>query len=142
MAGSAKGADDGIIDNSNVTPRVGVMLCLLVIFMVTTSYVVADSLKVDLPQASTGDHTEPSVVMITYTVDKDTGARQLFLNGDKSDEAGLRAHIKKTKAEGKKDIQAVIAADKSASHGEVIHIIDVVKQEGIIKFALNIDSGG
>ena len=37
--------------------------------------------------------------------------------------------------------QAVIAADRTASHGEVIHIIDVVKQEGILKFALNIDSG-
>ncbi len=140
MAGSAKGDDDGLIDSINVTPLVDVMLCLLVIFMVTTSYVVADSLKVDLPEASTGDHTEPSSVMITYTVDKDTGARQLYLNGEKSDEAGLRAHIRQLKAEGKKDIQAVIAADKSASHGEVIHIIDVVKQEGIIKFALNIDS--
>jgi biopolymer transport protein ExbD len=142
MAGSAKGDDEGIIDNINVTPLVDVMLCLLVIFMVTTSYVVADSLKVDLPQASTGDHTEPSVLMITYTVDKDTGARQLYLNGEKSDEPALRAKIKAVKAEGKKDVQAVIAADKSASHGEVIHIIDVVKQEGITKFALNIDSGG
>jgi biopolymer transport protein ExbD len=142
MAGTGSADSDGIIDNINVTPLVDVMLCLLVIFMVTTSYVVADSLKVDLPEASTGDHTEPSVIMITYTVDKQTGARQLYLNGDKSDETGLRAHIKKVKAEGKKDIQAVIAADKSASHGEVIHIIDVVKQEGIIKFALNIDSGG
>jgi len=142
MAGTSSADGDGIIDNINVTPLVDVMLCLLVIFMVTTSYVVADSLKVDLPEASTGDHTEPSVVMVTYTVDKQTGARQLYVNGDKSDETALRAHIKKVKAEGKKDVQAVIAADKSASHGEVIHIIDVVKQEGIIKFALNIDSGG
>ena len=38
------------------------------------------------------------------------------------------------------DIQAVIAADKKVSHGEVIHLIDLVKQEGIIKFALNIES--
>ena len=37
-------------------------------------------------------------------------------------------------------MQAVIAADKKAAHGEVIHIIDVVKQEGIKKFALNIES--
>lgn len=144
MAGTNKGGDDGdaIISDINVTPLVDVMLCLLVIFMVTTSYVVADSLKVDLPEAATGDHTEPSVVMITYTVDKSSGARQLYVNGDKADEAFLRAHIKKVKAEGKKDLQAVIAADKMASHGEVIHLIDVVKQEGIIKFALNIDSGG
>jgi biopolymer transport protein ExbD len=143
MAGKASGGDaDDVISDINVTPLVDIMLCLLVIFMVTTSYVVADSLKVDLPEASTGDSTEPSVVMLTFTVDKDTGARQLYLNGEKADEAGLRAHIQKIKAEGKKDVQAVIAADKNASHGEVIHLIDVVKQEGIIKFALNIESGG
>jgi biopolymer transport protein ExbD len=143
MAGKASGGDsDDVISDINVTPLVDIMLCLLVIFMVTTSYVVADSLKVDLPEASTGDATEPSVVMLTFTVDKDSGARQLYLNGEKADEAALRAHIQKVKAEGKKDVQAVIAADKNASHGEVIHLIDVVKQEGIIKFALNIESGG
>ncbi|MBM4281144.1 MAG: biopolymer transporter ExbD [Deltaproteobacteria bacterium] len=143
MAGKASGGDaDEVIADINVTPLVDIMLCLLVIFMVTTSYVVADSLKVDLPEASTGDATEPSVVMLTFTVDKDTGARQLYLNGEKADEAALRAHIQKVKAEGKKDVQAVIAADKNASHGEVIRLIDVVKQEGIVKFALNIESGG
>ncbi|MDP2343286.1 MAG: biopolymer transporter ExbD [Deltaproteobacteria bacterium] len=143
MAGSAPAGDgDEVISAINVTPLVDIMLCLLVIFMVTTSYVVADSLKVDLPEASTGDSTEPSVVMITFTVEKDTGVRQLYLNGEKSDETKLRAHIQKVKAEGKKDLQAVIAADKTASHGEVIHLIDVVKQEGIVKFALNIESGG
>ncbi len=141
MAGKSGGDSDDVISDINVTPLVDIMLCLLVIFMVTTSYVVADSLKVDLPEAATGDSTEPSVVMITFTVEKDTGARQLFLNGEKSDETKLRAHIKKVKAEGKKDLQAVIAADKTASHGEVIHLIDVVKQEGIVKFALNIESG-
>lgn len=142
MAGNASSGDDEVISGINVTPLVDIMLCLLVIFMVTTSYVVADSLKVDLPEASTGDATEPSVIMLTFTVEKDTGARQLYLNGEKADEAALRAHIQKVKAEGKTDVQAVIAADKNASHGEVIRLIDVVKQEGIVKFALNIDSGG
>jgi biopolymer transport protein ExbD len=142
MAGNSSSADDDVITGINVTPLVDIMLCLLVIFMVTTSYVVADSLKVDLPEASTGDATEPSVIMLTFTVEKETGARQLYLNGEKADEAALRAHIQKVKAEGKTDLQAVIAADKAASHGEVIRLIDVVKQEGIVKFALNIESGG
>lgn len=142
MAGKAGGNDDDVISDINVTPLVDIMLCLLVIFMVTTSYVVADSLKVDLPEASTGDATEPSTVMVTFTVDKDSGARQLYLNGEKSDEEGLRQHIRNELAAGKKDVQAVIAADKAASHGEVIRIIDVVKQEGITKFALNIESTG
>src|SRR4030067_160443 len=81
MAGTTKGSDDGdaLISDINVTPLVDVMLCLLVIFMVTTSYVVADSLKVDLPEAATGDQTEPSVVMITYVVDQE-GIVKLALN--------------------------------------------------------------
>jgi biopolymer transport protein ExbD len=143
MAGGAKsGDDDAVISDINVTPLVDVMLCLLVIFMVTTSYVVADSLKVDLPEAATGESTEPSTVMLTFVVDEETNARQLYLNGEKSDEDGLRKHIRSEKAAGKEDIQAVIAADKRASHGEVIRLIDVVKQEGITKFALNIESSG
>jgi biopolymer transport protein ExbD len=141
MAGSAARDEDDVISDINVTPLVDIMLCLLVIFMVTTSYVVADSIKLDLPEASTGGGTEPSTVMVAYTLNDD-GSRQLFLNGAKSDFEGLRAHIRKVKADGAKDVQAVIAADKRASHGEVIHIIDVVKQEGIVKFALNIESPG
>lgn len=141
MAGAS--VEDGeVISAINVTPLVDVMLCLLVIFMVTTSYVVADSLKMDLPEASTGGHTEPSTVMLSYALDADTGARTLFLNGELSDEAKVRTHIKAEVAAGKKDIQAVIAADKGVSHGEVIHLIDLVKQEGIVKFALNIQSPG
>lgn len=142
MAGGALGDhdDNDVISEINVTPLVDIMLCLLVIFMVTTSYVVADSLKVDLPEASTGDSTEPSTVMITYTLDEETGEKKLYLNGEISTEPQVRAHIKTEIQSGKKDMQAVIAADKAVSHGEVIHLIDLVKQEGIQKFALNIDS--
>ncbi len=139
MAGSSSGGDDEMISGINVTPLVDIMLVLLVIFMVTTSYVVADSIKVDLPEASTGDPTEPSTVMLTFKVDA-AGQRTLYVNGKESTEEALRALIRAEKEAGKKDIQAVIAADKNASHGDVIHLIDVVKQEGILKFALNIDS--
>ena len=142
MAGTTKShGEDEVINDINVTPLVDIMLCLLVIFMVTTSYVVADSIKLDLPEASTGTGTEPSTVMIAYTVDE-AGTRELYLNGEKATEDGLRTHIRGLKAEGKTDVQAVIAADKRASHGEVIRIIDIVKQEGILKFALNIEPNG
>jgi biopolymer transport protein ExbD len=140
MAGTGKsGGEDEQINDINVTPLVDIMLCLLVIFMVTTSYVVKDSIKLDLPEASTGTQTEPSTVMIAFTVE-DSGERKLYLNGQPSSEQELRDHVRRAKAEGKTDIQAVIAADKRATHGEVVHIIDVVKQEGILKFALNIES--
>jgi len=135
MAGTGKHSDDdeGLITDINVTPLVDIMLCLLVIFMVTTTYVVADSIKVDLPKASTGDKTEPSTITLLYTKDL-----QLWLNGEKSSEQALREKIREELGQNK-ELQAIIGADKEVSHGDVVHLIDVVKQEGVVKFALNID---
>ena len=135
MAGGAKGGDDdGLMTDINVTPLVDIMLCLLVIFMVTTTYVQADSIKVDLPKAASGETTTPSTLAILYNRD-----HQLFLNGKQTTEAELRQTVK-AEVEKSKDTQAIIGADKSVTHGEVMHLIDVVKLEGITKFALNIES--
>ena len=35
--------------------------------------------------------------------------------------------------------QAIIAADKEVSHGRVVWLIDLVRNAGVYKFALNID---
>ena len=37
------------------------------------------------------------------------------------------------------DIQAIIAADRECLHGDVVHLIDLIKQEGVIQFAINIE---
>lgn len=136
MAGSAKsgGDEEGLVTDINVTPLVDIMLCLLVIFMVTTTYVVADSIKVDLPRAATGDSTTPSTVAIVYNRE-----RKLFLNGGETTEEELRKKLREEVALNK-DLQAIIGADRSVTHGEVIHLIDIVKLEGVTKFALNIES--
>ena len=135
MAGGARGGDDdGLVTEINVTPLVDIMLCLLVIFMVTTTYVVADSIKVDLPNASTGETTPPSTLAVVFTKE-----RKLYLNGSEITEPDLRAKVREEVAKSK-DTQAIIGADKGVTHGEVIHLIDIVKLEGITKFALNIES--
>ncbi|MCP4499539.1 MAG: biopolymer transporter ExbD [Deltaproteobacteria bacterium] len=139
MAGGSNDTDD-VITGINITPLVDIMLCLLVIFMVTTSVVVNESIKMDLPEASTGEGTEPTTIMVSYAIEPSTGVRKLFLNGASSDTSALREHIRAMPAEKRKDAQAVIAADKNVSHGEVIMLIDLVKQEGVLKFALNIET--
>ena len=37
------------------------------------------------------------------------------------------------------DVICLIGADHTVSHGKVVSIIDLVKQEGVANFALNID---
>ena len=141
MAGDAGGSiydDDegggGMISGINVTPLVDITLVLLIIFMVTTTYIVNPSIKVDLPKAASGSDQTRTTLALTLTKDG-----QLYLNGDRSDEAQV---VKQIAAELPKnpDLQAIIAADKVVSHGAVVHIIDFVKRAGVRKFAINVDS--
>lgn len=133
MAASLQQSDDDMITGINVTPLVDIMLVLLIIFMVTANLINRPSIEVDLPQAATGEGAEPTTVALTLTAGGD-----LFLNGKAIDETSLLARLPEL-AEQDPKTQAIIAADKEVSHGEVVWLIDTVRQSGIYRFALNID---
>ncbi len=133
MAGGADFDDGEGITGINVTPLVDVMLVLLIIFMVASSYIVKPSIEVNLPKAATGGDTLDTTLSIVITEDG-----QLFLNGEKADEAAVKARCK-TVAKLDDQAQAIIAADKGTPHGTVVRIIDLVRQNGVLKFAINID---
>jgi biopolymer transport protein TolR len=132
MAGKATESDD-MITEINVVPLVDIVLVVLIIFMLTANLIAAQSIKVDLPEASTGEAAEPTTVALLLSKDG-----SLYMNGAPTDEAALRAYIPGVIKSDPK-AQAIIAADKEVSHGAVIHVIDVVRSSGIYKFALNID---
>jgi biopolymer transport protein ExbD len=123
-----------MITDINVTPLVDITLVLLIIFMVTTTYIVNPSIKVELPKASTGSDQARTTLALTLTKD---GA--LFLNGERSDDAGVLRSIA-TDLPKNPDLQAIIAADKVVPHGSVVHLIDLVKRAGVRKFAINVDT--
>lgn len=133
MAAKLGGGSDDAITDINITPFVDIILVVLIIFMVTATYIVSPSIKVNLPEASTGDNTESSSLGLTLTADG-----VLYLNGAETSEADLRAFIQ---AELKiaNEVTALIAADSTVDHGRVVWLIDLVKTEGIAKFAINID---
>jgi biopolymer transport protein ExbD len=137
MAGGVHFEDEDagrMITDINVTPLVDIVLVLLIIFMVTTSYIVNPSIKVDLPKAATGSDQVKTTLGLTLT--KEGG---LYLNGDKSDDAGVQRYIA-TELPKNPDLQAVIAADKVVPHGSVVHVIDLVKRAGVRKFAINVEA--
>jgi biopolymer transport protein ExbD len=138
MAGGA-GPFDGqdeerLITDINVTPLVDIVLVLLIIFMVTTSYIVNPSIKVDLPKAASGTDQARSTLAVMLNKEG-----VLFLNGQRSDDAGVTKFIN-VELPKNPDLQAVIAADTAVSHGHVVHVIDLVKRAGVRKFAINVDS--
>jgi biopolymer transport protein ExbD len=117
----------------NVTPMVDVVLVLLVIMMVSAVYIVSQSLKVELPKTANSDEPAQSPLAVTITKD----GRYLF-ESKPIDENGLVAKLHKASKE-KKDTSLVVTADKEAFHGDVVHVIDLAKTEGIVKFAINVE---
>ena len=133
MGAKMGGDDDDVMAEINITPMVDIILVLLIIFMVTASVINKEAIEVELPTAATGGPTETTSLGIH--IDKD-GA--WYLNGEPSGEEGIRQFIRTEKAAGS-ELMALIAADKQTSHGQVVTAIDLVKQEGVTKFAINID---
>lgn len=133
MAGKISGDNDEPISEINIVPFVDIILVVLIIFMITTPFIVKPSFNINLPKAASGDETTPSQLNITLTSDGGT-----MLNG----KASSNEEITKFAAETlitRPDTQAIIAADKDVPHGRVVGVIDVVKSAGIRKFAITID---
>ena len=51
--------DDEMITGINVTPLVDITLVLLIVFMMTASYIVSPAIKVELPKAATAESVGP-----------------------------------------------------------------------------------
>lgn len=132
MAGSAS-EDDDIITGINVTPLVDVTLVLLIIFMVTASFIVAPAVKVELPQVSKAE--EPPPRSLHFLIDV-TGA--IYLNDKRVEESSILQVIEKEVA-ANPDVQVLLSADKKVPYGEVIHLLDLVRSGGVKKFAISVE---
>lgn len=132
MAGQIEQDDEGI-NGINVTPLVDITLVLLIIFMVTASYIVKETIEVELPRAAHGGETVQKTFALLVTKDGKT-----YLNGAQVDDAGLVAAVQEAKKSGE-DVQAIVGADKNATHGMVTHLLDVLKGAGVLKFAIQIE---
>jgi biopolymer transport protein TolR len=127
------GDDGGMISGINVTPLVDITLVLLIIFMVTATYIVRQAIQVDLPRAANAGESTGTTLAVMLTKDGD-----IYLDGRKTDETGLR-DAARAAADKDKDTRVIISADKNSLHGAVVHVLDLIKGEGIAKFAINIE---
>ncbi len=131
MAGQS--SDGNMMSAINITPFVDIVLVLLVVLMVSSVSIVKASLEVDLPKAASAGEAVSSTLNIVIT---DDGA--LLVDGAPTTTTALAALVRTQRADNPK-LQAVIAADKSVAYEHVIDTIDLVKQNGVTSFALNIE---
>lgn len=125
--------DDDIIASINVTPLVDIVLVVLIVFMVTTSYIVKAQIEVDLPKAATGESKSSPTLVLQIAADG-----TYAMDGEEATLKEIGAWAKEQR-EKDPDTRAIIAADKKVEYERVVDLIDTIKFNGVEKFALNIE---
>ena len=137
MAGSNFGGqDDSFFADINITPLVDVVLVLLVVFMITAPVIYQSAIKVQLPKAKSGDSQEKSP--FNFTISKDG---ELAVGNEKITDWNTLPQKIRQLAAGK-DLAsevAMISADQASQHGQVVKLMDILRQAGLTRFGLSVE---
>jgi biopolymer transport protein ExbD len=139
MAGDLGGIKVGrshrpaVISNINITPLCDILLVLLIIFMVASTYIVQQTLKVELPKSASSDGPSSTPTILTV---EHTGV--LRWNGQILDEVALKERLRGAVA-ANPELELVLSADEKVLHGRVVHFMDIAKLAGINRFAINVE---
>jgi len=117
-----------LMNQINVVPYIDVMLVLLIIFMITAP--ISNPGVVELPKVGQSLKQKANPIIISIKKNAQTEVNGKVYKRDK-----LLVHLKKL-LEKNPDQPIVIAADKKVKYGEVISIMDLLKQNEISKVGL------
>jgi len=131
----ADGGDGKLITGINVTPLVDVMLVLLVIFMVTATYIVRGSIGMKLPNASTAEQMSRSPLVVG--VDE---SGSFLVEGKPATTEEVEQYIREF-IERDPEVEAVVSGDKRVPYGRVMELINLARLNGVKNFAAAVEKG-
>ena len=131
FGGRSRSDDDlGEVHEINVTPFIDVMLVLLIIFMVAAPLATVD-LGVDLPASAVEPAPRPDKpVFVTVKPDLTIAVGEDIIARDTL--TGALA----TATNGKKDERIFLRADKAVSYGDLMEVMNLLRNAGYLKIAL------
>jgi biopolymer transport protein ExbD len=133
MATNFKEGEEGI-NEINITPFVDVVLVLLVIFMVTAPVMIQESLKVNLPKSLSSDISS-KVTNVGIGITKEG---QIIFSGNVIEFSTLSTKLQEIKKISP-ETNFLITADVDSRHGDLIRVIDLLKRNGLGRFALQVE---
>lgn len=127
----AAAADDLVEAHEiNVTPFIDVMLVLLIIFMVAAPLATVD-LGVDLPASAVEPQPRPDrPVFVTVKPDLTVAVGEDAIARD------ALTRTLDTATQGEKDQRIYLRADKAVSYGDLMEVMNLLRNAGYLKIAL------
>ncbi len=130
MAGAFEQDDE--ITSINVTPLVDIVLVLLIIFMVTTRLITnQEALGISKPEAATGRTVDAASVLVSCQADGTISLDDVVYREDAALKAAIAARVS-----GDATLQGVVQCDEKASVGTMVHLIDILREAGVKKYAI------
>jgi biopolymer transport protein ExbD len=123
-------ADNKVQPAFNYTSLTDVILQLLIFFLLSSSFVVAPGIKVQIPRAVTGETGADQSVVITLT---EKG--QLFVNADRATLEDLGKRLAEL-LQGNADRVVVVRADRNVTLQNTVEVIDIAKAVGARRFMI------
>jgi biopolymer transport protein ExbD len=115
-----------------IIPMIDTMFFLLVFFMLATlSMTMQRGIPVNLPFAATAREDLRQVVTLTLTQE----GKLLYDKEAMASPGVVTERLRQQRTKGL-DMSVVINADKSVEHGYVVHLMDAVRQAGVIRMAI------
>ncbi|MDQ6990483.1 MAG: biopolymer transporter ExbD [Mariprofundaceae bacterium] len=114
-----------------MTPLVDVVFLMLIFFMVSTSFTVSNSLKLELPssKASSQDKQMKEVLISV------NAKGQLYVQEEAVEDGDLRRRILNI-SKGDPNMRVVLRADANSLHKRVVFVMDTVRELGMGKLAI------
>lgn len=133
--GAGNSDDEELITAINVIPLVDIVLVLLIILMVTANYIVSQNIPMDLPDAATGQPPDAAPKQLAISLDREG---KLYVDGTEVTWEVLDQRARAFASE-EKEPRAVIAADRNVTHGQFIRVIDLLRNAGVSRYAINVN---
>jgi len=136
VAGASYDPGDGeeLIGGVNTTPLVDVTLTLLIVFIVTASFVVDRTMPVQLPKAASAEATPPSLLTVAIAA-----SGEVFLNGAPGRIEDIPAAVEAARARlgGEAKLAGFVSADVAAPYGRFAAAVDQLRLAGVTEIALD-----
>lgn len=115
----------------NVTSLIDVMFLLLIFFMVSSTFKYQPAINLVLPRSVSAEDVPLTPAVVYLTADG-----QYYLNDKRVTAEELPEVLRQLQAAEGED-RIILRADEDADHGDVVHLIDVVKQSGFTRVSLS-----
>lgn len=122
--------DEQEITDINMTPFVDVVLVILIIFMVTATFVSQGKIPLNLPQASNTQTQENQEKQITISLTKEG---RFYFNDEISSLRDINMKIEELQ---EKNPKIILRSDSQTPFEYVVQVIDTCKKYNITSFAI------